>query len=135
MEATDVLGALEAGWPELVAMLAEHDLDPVNAGLPYVAMGAVASFLATKVRSGDTGMFGPFFDTVERCLHDGDDEAINLIVVGLLEGLQNSDVTELDNEVWELYLRPTTRRAWEAVEAFWNGDVGAISRWSLRQSR
>ncbi len=132
MEATDVRGALEADWPELATMLAENDSDPINAGLPYIGMAAVARFLATKVRSGDTSMFEVFFDAVERCLHEGDDEAVNLVVVGLLEDLQNSNVTELDNEVWEPYLRPTTRGAWRAVEDFWNGDVGAISRWSMQ---
>ena len=116
-------------------MLAEHDSDPVSGGLSYLEMAAVARFLAGKMRSGDTGRFGTFFDSVERCLHEGDGEAVTLVMAGLLEDLQNSNVTELDNEVWVTYLRPTTRRAWQAVEDFWNGDVGAISRFSVQQSR
>ena len=45
-------------------------------------------FLAEKLRSGDTAEFGPFFEAVERCLHEGTDEAITLVMVGLLEDLQ-----------------------------------------------
>jgi hypothetical protein len=134
MEASGVRPALEADWPELASMLVEHDADPVGGGLSYLEMAAVARFLAAKVRSGETGRFGPFFEAVERCLHDGDDEAVTLVMVGLLEDLQNSNITELDNEVWVPYLSPTTRRAWQAVEDFLSGDVGATSSFSVQQS-
>ncbi len=53
-------------------------------------------------------------------------------MVGLLEDLQNSNITELDLKVWVRYLRPTTRRAWQAIEYFWNEDVDTISRFSPR---
>ena len=98
MEASEVRSALEADWPELASMLVEHDADPVSGGLSYLEMAAVARFLANKVRSGDIGSFEAFFETVERCLHEGDDEAVELVMVGLLEDLQNSNLTELDND-------------------------------------
>ena len=111
-----------------------HDADPVSGGLPYLEMAAVALFLAGKLRTGDSTNLDAFFDSVERCLHEGDDEAVTLVMVGLLEDLQNSNITELDNEVWVPYLEPTTRRAWQAVEDFWNRDVDAISSFSVQQS-
>jgi hypothetical protein len=95
-------------------------------------MAAITRFLADKLRSGDTEMFEQFFATVERCLHDGNDEAVELVMVGLLEDLQNSNITHMDMNVWVPFLSPTTRRAWKAVEDFWNGDVNAISRFSVR---
>ncbi len=95
---------------------------------------AVARFLATKIRSGEIGHFETFFDAVERCLHEGDGKAVTLVVVGLLEDLQNSGFTDLDPGELLPFLRPTSRRAWQAVEAFWNGNVGAIARFSVKQS-
>lgn len=134
MEASDVRRALEADWPELGAMLIEHDADPISGGLSNLEMSAITRFLAEKVRAGDTANFGAFFDAVERCLHEGNDEAVTLVMVGLLEDMQNANVTELDKKVWLPYLQPTTRRAWQAVEDFWNGDVNAISRFDAQQS-
>jgi hypothetical protein len=134
VDASDVRGALEADWPELASMLIEHDADPVSSGLSYLEVAAVARFLADKVRAGDVAHFDAFFDAVERCLHEGNEEAVTLVMVGLLEDMQNSNVTGLDNDVWVPYLRPTTRGAWQAVENFWNGDVNAISRFDVQQS-
>ncbi len=134
MEASKVRGALEAGWPELASMLVEHDADPDRSGLAYMEMAAIARFLATKIWSGDIGHFETFFDAVERCLHEGVGEAVTLVVVGLLEDLQNSGFADLDPGELLPYLRPTSRRAWQAVEEFWNGDARAIARFSAQQS-
>ena len=132
MEANEVRVALEAGWPELASMLVEHDADPVTGGLSYLEMSAVTRFLAEKLRAGDTVKFGPFFEAVEVCLHEGSDEAVTLVMVGLLEDLQNSNITDMEMGVWVPFLGPTTRRAWKAVEDFWNGDVDAIARFSVQ---
>ena len=131
MEASAVRGTLEAGWPELVSVLAEHDADPVGGGLAYSEMSAIARFLADKLRSGETERLAAFFRSVERCLLEGDHRAVELVVVGLLEDLQNSNVTQLDDyPAWVPFLGPQSRRAWQAVEDFWSGDVGAISRFA-----
>ena len=100
--------------------------------MAYTEIPAIARFHATKIRSGEIRHLETFFDAVERCLHEGDGEAVTLVVVGLLEDLPNSGFTDLDPGEWLPYLRPTSRRAWQAVEEFWNGDVGAIARFSLQ---
>lgn len=64
-------------------------------------------------------------------MHEGTDEAVTLVMVGLLEDLQNSNITGMAPVVWVAFLGPTTRRAWKAVEDFWNGDVNAIARFSV----
>lgn len=130
MQASEVRGALEADWPELALMLVEHDADPISGRLSYLEMSAITRFLADKLRSGDTANFEAFFKGVERCLHEGTDEAVTLVIVGLLEDLQNSNITNVEKGVWLPFLEPTTRRAWQAVVDFWNGDLGAISRFS-----
>jgi hypothetical protein len=93
MEASEVRGALEDGWPELASMLADHDADSLTSGLSYLEMAAVVRFLAEKLRTGDIARFPAFFQAVERCLHDGDERAVQLVVVGLLEDLQNGSIT------------------------------------------
>ncbi len=114
-------------------MLAEHDADPVSGGLSYLEMAAIARFLAGKFRRGETDSFREFFSAVERCLLEGNDEAVTLVMVGLLEDLQNSNVTDIeDYTVWAPYQGPTTLRAWNAVEAFWNGEVNALSSFEPR---
>src|ERR671924_60112 len=89
MRVGDVRRALEADWPQLAAMLVKHDADPLSGGLPYLEMAEICRFLGDRGRSGDTTRFESFFVAVERCLLEGDQEAVEL-VVGLLEDLQNS---------------------------------------------
>jgi hypothetical protein len=112
-------------------MLREHDADDVSGGLPYLEMAAITLFLADRVRSDETEHFPAFFAAVERCLLEGTREAIELVVVGLLEDLQNRNITKLENGVWQPFLGPTTRRAWRAVEDFWNGDTEALGRFAV----
>jgi hypothetical protein len=67
------------------------------------------------------------FAAVERCLVEGDRDAVDLLVVGLIEALQNTKITHVENQaLWLDHLQPTTARAWSAVEAFWGGDLNAI---------
>lgn len=133
MEASEVRGALEEGWPELESMLVEHDADPVGGGLRYSEMSAITRFLADRLRSGDTEHFGQFFQAVERCLLGGDAEAVELVVVGLIEDLQNGNITKFDDySVWVPHLGPNSQRAWQAVEDFWKGDVDAIAAFSIQ---
>ena len=93
MEASAVRGTLEAGWPELVSVLAEHDADPVGGGLAYSEMSAIARFLADKLRSGETERLAAFFRSVERCLLEGDHRAVELVaVLGLAASHRRQDV-------------------------------------------
>jgi hypothetical protein len=120
MHAGDVRGTLVEDWPELASALAEHDADSVFGGLPYWEMNLVARFLAERLRQGDTDRFPSFFAAVERCLVEGDKEAVGLITVGLLEDLQNANVTGFDDySAWRAVLGPRSHQAWQAVEAFW----------------
>lgn len=120
MQAEDIRGVLADGWPELESALAAHDADPVVGGLRYPEMSHVARFLAERLRAGETDRFPRFFAAVERCLVEGDHDAVGLVTVGLLEFLQNGNVTGFDDySVWEAYLGPKSRQAWRDVEDFW----------------
>jgi hypothetical protein len=120
MKAEDVRGALAEGWPELEAALAEHDADPVVGGLKHPEMSHVARFLAERLRAGETDRLPLFFAAVERCLVEGNHDAVSLVTVGLIEDLQNGNVTGFDDySVWASYLGPKSQQAWQSVEDFW----------------
>lgn len=133
MEPVEVRDALVAACPELAGPLADNDADPVDQGLPYVEMSAIARHLGAKLREGESDCLPPLFDAVERCLLDGDDSTVELVMVGLLEDLQNANITEVpDISLWEPYLGPVSQRAWTAVAEFWAGDTKAIGRFRVR---
>ena len=122
MKPNEVRPALIAACPELAVPFAEADADDY-ADLPYLQMAAVARYLGERMRKGETDGFGPLFRAVEDCIVRGDNEAQTLVIVGLLEDLQNTNVTQVnDLSLWAPYLGPASLRAWEAVERFWDGD-------------
>jgi hypothetical protein len=132
MEATEVRHALVAACPELAGPLADNDANPGNQGLPYVEMSAIATHLGAKLREGETDCFRPLFAAIEQCLLDGDNATIELVMVGLLEDLQNANITEVpDFSLWEPNLGPVSQRAWTAVAEFWAGDTTAIGRFRV----
>lgn len=132
MDSGEVRGELQADWPELAAALThseDDNVDPDGHRLLYAEMTTTAYFLADRLRAGETSRVATFFKTVERCLLEGDGPAIELIVVGLLEDVQNQNITRLDMDAWLPYLGPTTFRAWKAVKAFWGGSAQALRPW------
>jgi predicted RNase H-like HicB family nuclease len=135
IDVDQVRPALVAAYPELQDPLGKNDEDDIVSGLRYFDMATVAEYLGERLRAGETDSFASLFQAVERCLLEGSPEAVELVVVGLLEDLQNSNVTKVeDDSRWHRFLGPVTRRAWQAVDDFWQGDVGAISRFEVRPS-
>jgi hypothetical protein len=128
MKSSAVRSALEAEWPELADKLAEHDSDPITGGLEYYEMSVIAQFMGDHARDGSIAAFSGFFDRVEGCLADGDRDAVSLIVVGLLESLQNANITGVDRSTWDPYLGPRAQRAWHDLDVFWDSVIDAVQR-------
>jgi hypothetical protein len=130
IEAETVRSLLEQACPELVAVLATGD-DQYSERLLYLELADVARWLGKAYASGATACLPALFATVERCILEGTPDAISLVVIGLLEDLQNSSVTNLpDFTVLEPYFGRATQRAWEAVDRFWAGDTDALRQWA-----
>jgi hypothetical protein len=130
----EVRAVFTEACPPLEAAFAEADADrgEGDVRLPYLEIAAVVRELAVRLHGSDTACFESFFAAVERCLLEGDHETVEMILVGLLEDLQNSNMTKFsDFTVWEPHLGPTTARGWRAVAEFWAGDVMAISRFRV----
>jgi hypothetical protein len=131
MEASEVRDALALAWPELAGPLDESDKDAIADGLTYLQMAAIARYLGARMGARETECMQPTFDAVERCLQEGSPEAVELVMVGLVEHLQNANVTRVcDDSRWVPYLRPVSLGAWKAVSDFWKGDPDAIKRFS-----
>jgi hypothetical protein len=129
MEASEVRGKFIDAYPALAATYLQNDDDPIGQGLQYIELGAVATYLGERLRAGETAAFPSFFEAVERCWKDGSPDAVELVLVGLIEALQKPNITTVaDESSWDQFLSPVTRRGWQAVNDFWAGDTGAIAR-------
>ena len=87
----------------------------------HVAIGNLAHELVRVAQGSASIDFSPVFATIEELLR-GPAETRNLVVVGMLEGLQNNSQNNgLPLSRWEPYLQPRTREAWTAVVDMWAG--------------
>ena len=85
-------------------------------------LGALASAIVDLFASGATEDFARFFSNVEQSL--GDDSQRNLVVVGLLEGIQNVSLNRgLGIDAFGQWLGPITDRYWRALMDFWAGRI------------
>ena len=117
-ETTDVASDLASTCTALAVDWADNatDLD-----LPYVALGHLAGRLIAVDRAHPGTDFTPFFQEVERQIASGDSTIRNLMIVGLLEGIQTAAPN--DGERWEPLLGPSTREAWSALNDAWLGRM------------
>ena len=92
--------------------------------LDYVDIGLICRFIVEKFKQRETNDFGIFFDSVEMLIVNGDQDIKNLIIVGLLEGIQNNSGNEnVDyHNGFNHWLKPETKKAWEELIFFWESD-------------
>lgn len=118
--------------PKWCSFVAEYADEPE---LPYyIVLGDLADHLIGQLERGETGAFGKVFDVIERWHVEGDVYVSEAATIGLLEGLQNrlggNDRRKVVNGVrasdFEPYLRPETRRWWDKLYRYWEGDIAAL---------
>jgi len=91
--------------------------------LDYVDIGEIIRYIIEKKKCDDTSQFEEFFNRVETILVNGDDYTKELIVIGLLEGIQNVCGFDVDYYTgFNDWLKPETKRAWEELIHFWEGN-------------
>ncbi|HEY0874764.1 MAG TPA: hypothetical protein VGD94_14925 [Vicinamibacterales bacterium] len=77
---------------------------------------------------GDTSEFEAVFDTVERILREGDEEARAAAALGVLESVQvQSTHYTFGPEVYVKWLGPLSRQAWREVDALWVAGDGSLA--------
>ncbi len=98
--------------------------------LDYIDIGIMIDYIVSKVKVGQTDGLDEFFNRVELILAKADDYTQNLIVIGLLEGIQN--VSGWDNidyhKGYDKWLRPATKKYWDDIIYFWESDESR-KRW------
>ena len=92
--------------------------------LDYVDIGEICRFIVEKIKLQETNDFGIFFENVEMLIVNGDDSIKNLIIIGLLEGIQNNSGNEnVDyHNGFNQWLKPEIKKAWHELIFFWESD-------------
>ena len=119
----------ESRWRSFLADYAGEPELPL-----YIALGELAQHLIDRQRSGDTQGFDKVFAVVETWHVEGDGYVSEAASIGFLEHLQNllggndraKGLEGVRPSDFEPYLGPETRRWWEKMYRFWEGDTAAL---------
>ncbi len=107
---------IEPDWEEHLAWWGDEERGHYN------DISVIAHYLVDCVKRVQTDFFPRVFQLVEQYITGGDEETRNLMVVGLLEGLQNVASWEsFGYGVFEQWLEPQSRVAWRQLEKVWEG--------------
>ncbi|MDR6955263.1 hypothetical protein J2X65_004642 [Ancylobacter sp. 3268] len=109
-------------WNEFIAEWEEEGDFPL-----YLALHSLAEHILERHKDGDTVRFSDIFAVVE-CWHtEGDDYVKEAATIGFLESLQNlSGGNDRQIATIEPWLGLETRRWWDKLDRFWDGDVVAL---------
>ena len=95
--------------------------DPESPDL-FVRTSALALHVVDELAGGGDEALAPFFSTIETIVSDGDEEAVELVELGLIEALQNitshQDVAVGPGTVRDL-LGPDALRVWDEHDQLW----------------
>jgi hypothetical protein len=84
----------------------------------------LVDYIVGNLKEGKTDDFKDFFAAVEQVLENGDDSAKELIIVGILEGLQNNcGLENIDyHTVFNRWLNPKTKKTWDGLIYLWESS-------------
>jgi hypothetical protein len=125
----DVMPALLEACPGFEAMWAEHLKwwGDEERGI-YNDTAELATYLVLSYERGNSSEFKAVFDTVERILRDGDEEARGAASVGVLESVQvQASHYTFGPAVFLGWLGPLSRQAWSEIEALWEAGGGSLA--------
>lgn len=129
MVAVDLVPALLSACPKAKARWDEH-LEQWR-GEPRGHFNDMAVFAHHIVESyfehDDRREMRPFFDLLNHMLLYGDAQVRELATIGLIEDIQNIASGRPGRwQVFEPWLHPATRQAWQQIEEMWRG-VGSLA--------
>ena len=76
-----------------------------------------------SLQQGEIGLVRAAFGMLERFVTKGDPETQNAAVIGLIEGIQNHALSvDCRLEAFEPLLQPQSRKAWNDLNGFWEGE-------------
>lgn len=98
--------------------------------LDYVDIAEISRNIYDRIVDGQTNDFDKFFGNLELILNNCNSDLKNLMVVGLIEGIQNIGSGQKIN-YWtgfDKWLGPTTKKHWDNLIYSWEGK-DAIDRY------
>lgn len=96
--------------------------NPPEAVNTYAEVGWLMAYLIDMARQQQTECFPSVFALIENLLLEGSYDVQTWAAVGVLEGVQNQvSHTDLGYGVFEPWLGPETRKAWDALIEAWGG--------------
>jgi len=94
----------------------------------FLDMAVFAEHIVDNYANGATAECGPLFEAVERILEEGDQQARELAVTGVLEDIQTiSTHHPFGPAVFEVWLGPKSRQVWAEIDAQWRAGGGSLA--------
>lgn len=125
ISAAEVMPLLVRAVPSFAAVWDESENVDDGERLLYLDAGDFIRHLVRKYLANEVDEFPAAFAAIERLVVEGDDYVRNLGVIGFLEGLQMTTVTDagIDPEaVFRPLVGPLSERWWERINRFWGGE-------------
>ncbi|ABG58478.1 DUF7674 family protein [Cytophaga hutchinsonii] len=110
---------LKARWEQYIEN--EYNGD-VSERLIYSDIRIIIEFIIEKFKANQTESFHIIFTNIENILKSCDKQTMDLITVGIFEGIQNSAGQEIDYYFgFNKWLYTRSGEQWRAVIDFWEG--------------
>lgn len=101
----------------------------------YNDAAVIAQHIVESFERGDVSEFPATFGHIERCLLEGDEEAVNLVTVGVIEGIQNiASHRPFGSQPFIAWLGPRGRIAWDELCVQWEQVAEAIASGKVEPS-
>lgn len=109
-------------WTEFIAEWKDEPPLPI-----YLALSSLAEHLLKRLKIQDSEGFDGIFAVVERWHTEGDAYVREAATIGLLESFLNQPGDSVANPTdVEAWFGPETKRWWDKLNRFWNGDAEAL---------
>jgi hypothetical protein len=84
----------------------------------------LVDYIVARLKEHKTDEFRAFFQAVEQVIDNGDESSKELIIVGLLEGLQNNcGMENIEyHHVFDTWFGTKSKRAWDGLIYLWESN-------------
>ena len=107
-------------WNEFVA---EYENEPYNLPL-YLISADFARYIVDVYNSRDLKAVEVAFNIIESWVVDGDEYVRTCAVIGVLEQLQNTNITgDIDMNLLMQFTGPISRKYWFKIIDFWGNGI------------
>lgn len=84
----------------------------------------IVDYIVNNLKEGKTDDFKNIFSAIEQVLETGDDAAKELMIVGVIEGLQNNcGLENIDyHHTFNQWLGPKSKKTWDGLIYLWESN-------------